>query len=285
LNTREYQRSLPDLQESLKDVASAKYLSSLEREERTSGLKNQITALNGQRQIQVAADQNAISDNTISGATTEALNQIVQTWNNLGKQIAQTVTRGVEDLNSNIVKAATGQKTSFGGAFLGVGQGLIRTGLQRAEGSVLSAFGFGGKKADGSAANPFYVKMAGGIHSETGSLGKLFSHGIPGSSSLKGFFGSIGHAFQGFFADGGDVVSSRPAIVGEAGPELFIPHSSGTIVPNHALGGTTHTYHIDARGSTDPSAVEAAVRRAIPSAVSASVQTQHQRSIRTPHKR
>jgi hypothetical protein len=39
------------------------------------------------------------------------------------------------------------------------------------------------------------------------------------------------------FANGGNPPVGRPSIVGERGPELFVPKSSGTIVPNHALGG------------------------------------------------
>lgn len=49
-----------------------------------------------------------------------------------------------------------------------------------------------------------------------------------------GFFGKdIDEYFQGFFkAEGGPVGSGRPYIVGEQGPELFIPRSSGQILPN-----------------------------------------------------
>jgi len=39
------------------------------------------------------------------------------------------------------------------------------------------------------------------------------------------------------FADGGRPPVGRPSVVGERGPELFVPGSSGTIIPNHALGG------------------------------------------------
>ncbi len=38
-------------------------------------------------------------------------------------------------------------------------------------------------------------------------------------------------------ADGGPVSAGRMYMVGERGPELFRPNGSGTIVPNHALGG------------------------------------------------
>jgi phage-related minor tail protein len=41
-----------------------------------------------------------------------------------------------------------------------------------------------------------------------------------------------------------------PSIVGEKGPELFVPRNAGTIIPNHALGGGTNntavTYNIQA---------------------------------------
>jgi hypothetical protein len=38
-------------------------------------------------------------------------------------------------------------------------------------------------------------------------------------------------------AAGGPVSSGRPYIVGEVGPELFVPSSSGSIVPNNQMGG------------------------------------------------
>ena len=39
---------------------------------------------------------------------------------------------------------------------------------------------------------------------------------------------------------GGSVTGGRPHIVGESGPEVFVPSSSGSIVPNHQLGGGTN---------------------------------------------
>ena len=38
-------------------------------------------------------------------------------------------------------------------------------------------------------------------------------------------------------ATGGPVLGGNPYIVGERGPELFVPHGNGTIVPNNQLGG------------------------------------------------
>lgn len=51
-----------------------------------------------------------------------------------------------------------------------------------------------------------------------------------------------------FRAMGGPVTSGSPYIVGERGPELFVPSQSGGIVPNHAMGGVTiNISAVDAR--------------------------------------
>lgn len=50
---------------------------------------------------------------------------------------------------------------------------------------------------------------------------------------LPGFSG-VGGLIQGMHA-GGPVHADRPVIVGEKGPELFVPMSAGSIVPNHRL--------------------------------------------------
>jgi hypothetical protein len=50
-----------------------------------------------------------------------------------------------------------------------------------------------------------------------------------------------------FFAEGGAINAGQPAVVGERGRELFIPNTSGTIVPNHDMGGGNNiTFNIQA---------------------------------------
>jgi phage-related minor tail protein len=63
-----------------------------------------------------------------------------------------------------------------------------------------------------------------------------------GGSGTSDFFSSIlGRA------TGGPVNAMTPYMVGERGPELFVPRSSGSIVPNNALAGATNvTYNITA---------------------------------------
>ncbi|MDO8597784.1 MAG: hypothetical protein Q7R45_14325, partial [Sulfuricaulis sp.] len=52
-----------------------------------------------------------------------------------------------------------------------------------------------------------------------------------------------------FKASGGSVTAGTPYMVGERGPELFIPSSSGNIVPNGAGVNVTNVFHIT--GATD----------------------------------
>jgi len=65
---------------------------------------------------------------------------------------------------------------------------------------------------------------------------------------------SMGAFFGGFFADGGRPPLGKVSVVGERGPELFIPDTAGRIIPNSRLGssaGSGATYHIDARGGDE----------------------------------
>ena len=57
--------------------------------------------------------------------------------------------------------------------------------------------------------------------------------GAKGGGALSGAVNFV----SGFFADGGRPQVGRPAVIGERGPELFVPDVAGTVVPNHALGG------------------------------------------------
>ena len=53
-------------------------------------------------------------------------------------------------------------------------------------------------------------------------------------------------------AKGGSVSGGKSYIVGEQGPELFTPGSSGTITPNDQLGGGGNiTLNINVGGVTD----------------------------------
>ena len=65
--------------------------------------------------------------------------------------------------------------------------------------------------------------------------------------------GLLGSIFGGLFANGGRPPVGKLSVVGEKGPELFVPDRAGTIVPNSQLGGmggsTNIVVNVDASGS------------------------------------
>lgn len=88
-----------------------------------------------------------------------------------------------------------------------------------------------------------------------GPMGQLF--GLAGAGGAPG--GLIGGLFGGFRADGGPVAQGKAYMVGERGPEMFVPGRSGAILPNHALrpGGAngasgTYVVNADLRDSSSP---------------------------------
>lgn len=95
-----------------------------------------------------------------------------------------------------------------------------------------------------------------------GIVGKFFGGGGGADLSVSAASDALaaGDLFDlPFFANGGDI--NGPAIVGERGPELFVPDVGGKIMPNYQLGGGGNTYVIDARGADI--GVEARLTRAL----------------------
>lgn len=107
---------------------------------------------------------------------------------------------------------------------------------------------------------------------QAASIAAQASRGIMGAigSVVGNMFGGMGTAFTygtnigsqqtsmlaaqdaGLRAGGGDILGGQPVIVGDAGPELFIPRNAGTIVPNSQVAGAMNSgnvvnnYYIDA---------------------------------------
>jgi len=89
------------------------------------------------------------------------------------------------------------------------------------------------------------LNFAGGLFSGGGSAG---ANNIAFGSQNLGI--NTASNFPGF-ADGGRPPVGRASIVGERGPELFVPDRAGTIVPNNQLGGgTSIVVNVDASGSS-----------------------------------
>jgi lambda family phage tail tape measure protein len=180
--------------------------------------------------------------------------------------------------DSNFMSSLFGGKLFGAGSFFGnmtqqqtdasagAGVGSLGGGLvSQILGSILPGSKGTSGAPDGSSGKPFYVVTKGGADTGSG-VSSLFSGLMGGTSSSSAAGDAAAGAssgvsgllslFQGAFADGTDsLIPGMPALVGEKGPELFVPPSSGSIVPNSRLkgigGGDTHI-NIDARGSQDP---------------------------------
>ena len=66
--------------------------------------------------------------------------------------------------------------------------------------------------------------------------------GLFGTKSSGGLLGSLFKNFK--FASGGNPPVGMPSIVGERGPEIFVPKTPGTIVPNNMAGAGGGAQHL-----------------------------------------
>ena len=113
----------------------------------------------------------------------------------------------------------------------------------------------------------------------TGALGGT-------STPVKGIGSGTTAALVGIPANayGGSVMGNKPTLVGERGPELFVPGGNGTIIPNSNMrggggGGSSFNISVDARGSSDPAAVRAQVQQGILEAAPAIIAAAESRTI------
>jgi tape measure domain-containing protein len=109
-----------------------------------------------------------------------------------------------------------------------------------------------------------------------GLLGGLFKGGGGGGG---GGLGSVASNIAQYaplegLALGGPVSAGTPYMVGERGPELFMPSRGGSIIPNNALGGggTSVVVNVDASGSNVQG--DQAQGRQLGVAISAAVQAE-----------
>ena len=323
LHADEYADAMARLQRALVSVnQNALGLSPNEQAAQRNSIIGQMADMSGSRAMQEIQDKASLDSTTLSGSFRTTLNEFVQQSRDTASQVKEIFTNSLQSVNGALSSSLTAYahtsrqywrdvREGLSGSARGIAGGILNTGMQKAEGAALGALGFGAK-ADGSQANPLWVKIVGAV----GSIGGAASSGIssilsrfsgsktlstggsdplgliaPGAVDTASAFGTGGgfsSLFQGFFASGGDVVSDRPAIIGEKGPEMFIPKTAGTIVPNNQLdmGDTHHHWNVDARGSNDPAAVNLAVMRGIreaaPHIIAASNSARTERNRRLP---
>ena len=84
---------------------------------------------------------------------------------------------------------------------------------------------------------------------------KEFINLVKNNPLVQGLGDIIDRVFGGGRAAGGPVNAGTTYLVGERGPELFTPSGSGSIIPNHRLGGGGGGINITVNGALDPEGV------------------------------
>lgn len=287
LHESQYAAQLAKLKQDLANV-----LPGTDADAQRNRINQRIVELNGRHTQQQYSDAVATGDGTTSGSVGahNALDDFVRSTRDAATQMQRISASLLNGINDQLANAIVGDGTSWGSTFNGIGKQVAKSGLERAEGSLLGAFGLG--KPDGSATNPLNVKIVDGS-GVPGGIGGLFGGGDSGSDSDGGgFFSAIKSIFGGGRAAGGSVEAGKIYRFNESGQELFAPHTSGTVIPNNKInfggGGDNINYSIDARG-TDPVQTDMRVRAAIvaahQSSVKQAVQQVHQQSARQPRRR
>jgi len=152
-------------------------------------------------------------------------------------EIGQAVEDGIVQ---NLTNAAMGTK-SLGDAAISVLNDLKRKLIEVAMQQAVSGLG----NFLGTALSGLFGGGGGGL-----STKQLFSSGA--SLGINNASDFLSGAPPLKFANGGRPPVGRASIVGEKGPELFVPSSAGNIIPNNAIGGVTNNINInvDASGSS-----------------------------------
>jgi hypothetical protein len=142
------------------------------------------------------------------------------------------------------------------------------TGLTNAMGEGLDVLLGKSNKTFGEIAADFasmLAKMA--LEAAASQVFKMIFGSLTGTPAIGATGASpatvLGMGFIGSRQHGGPVSAGRPYIVGEAGPELFVPAAAGQIVTNNQNGGniTVNVAMNQTQGAADPSAALAFGRK------------------------
>lgn len=83
-----------------------------------------------------------------------------------------------------------------------------------------------------------------------GGGGGFGGMGGGGGGGFGDILGQVGDWFGGFFAEGGNFSGGKPIVVGERGPEMIMPRSSGTVIPNGQTSAAMRPINVNMNIST-----------------------------------
>jgi len=166
-----------------------------------------------------------------------------------------SIVKGLEDVNREIRKLNDAQfqivelSKALGSAFSESFKGIIK-GTMSVQDAFRNMFSRIADHFLDMAAQMMAAQLQKGFLGMFGSLFNPFGAVMGGAGYFDPVTG-LGTAGPNFgLADGGTAKAGSTYMVGERGPELFSPGVTGTVTPNHALGGSTNiVVNVDASGS------------------------------------
>ena len=189
---------------------------------------------------------------------TKVRNQFIQN-RDAAEAANRSIAKGLEDVNAELRKLNDVQfqvvelSKTLGSAFSESFKGIIKGTMSVAD-AFRSMFMRIADHFLDMAAQMMAAQISRGF---MGLFANAFGGGIGGGDVFAGkglTAATPGEVTMKNFANGGRPPVGRASIVGERGPELFVPDRAGTIIPNHAMasmGGSTNiVVNVDASGSS-----------------------------------
>ena len=195
------------------------------------------TTVEEQKQLEIAQQMAALKGKDF---TPEQLDQIKAAKEKLDigpiKTYVNELQRSLSDTESMVVSLAQSVESSLATAMSSAVQS-ITTGTGSVQEAFSNMFANIGKAFIDMATQMMAQKAFMFILQALGGGGKSGLGSVNAGAETSNLFGNLignfgGGSFGGFMADGGPVNANTPYIVGERGPELMIPSTSGTVLSN-----------------------------------------------------
>ena len=151
--------------------------------------------------------------------------------------LSMSIRTGFEESFKGIIKGTMSVQDAFRNMLGRIADHFLDTAARLAAAQLQRGFLglFSNLFSFGMSSNPLGMRQQG-----VGASANMLNRHAVGSSAVQPVLN---------FANGGRPPVGRPSIVGERGAELFVPDRAGTIIPNHAMGGTNIVVNVDASGS------------------------------------
>lgn len=206
------QERVAQREKEIRQAQSKGEISSQQANELSEALKAQASAWE-QAALAALKYQQAVSKDGMTGVT-QGLQEYTDSVADMASQTRNLVTDAFQGMEDALTKFVTTGKMDVKSLANSIIADLARIAIRQS--------------ITGPLAQGLMGMLGGGVGGGVG-MGSQFSSS--GAFSLVGFQGLAGAR-----ASGGPVSAGKTYLVGEKGPELFTPPTSGGIVPNHALG-------------------------------------------------